>query len=528
MHQATVGVSNHLFIEARDAFGNLMQTGGHSPTLRAVGPTGVAFRASDVINFGNSTYRVTYLPTAPGLYRLYLTIGCCVPTSFDIGISTELVAIQPLLVTGNFFLLNVSATDALLSNTIAVGEGLLGGRAGTGRSISLYFRDLYGNAAPYSNYSKLQTQVSFFEAVSGERVSDRYYSVTEGRREPFDLTISYLLMRSGSFMMSISLSTEAGSTDQVVGSPFSIVVVPDIPAASFSKCRGRSLTDLLTAKNENQSFTVTLFDKYSNRVRTGGAKLYIRLEEGGGVVINGTGAVDLLPTCEDGNDGTHSCSYRPTVQGPHLLRVLLLSGQGQDRPGGDGLLAQYFDTAYPAQGIAPVLARVDGNIHFVWPSGRIYPFNDGTGVNLAVSISGETSTYGDRDRDRGSYRENGQSVSWTGYLVCPRSDLYRLSARIMNMNASIFLDSQLVFDSTLENGLMPSVQMEPGNAYRLLVVAHIIPSSYASSSQPTDVRPVEIALMWAARSFHISVVPGFFLYSSGEDLPGSPFRINVT
>ena len=65
---------------------------------------------------------------------MYVTVGCCAAHP-DVGLHAEIASFdaqgQGLLVMNAPFLLTVSANNAVLANSVATGEGLLGGRTMT-------------------------------------------------------------------------------------------------------------------------------------------------------------------------------------------------------------------------------------------------------------------------------------------------------------------------------------------------------------------------------------------------------------
>lgn len=81
----SAGTSTTLTIIARDTYGNLLSLStlppSHLPKLLAIGPDNSIIREKRVVESSFGVYLLTFVPIHSGEYRLFVTIGCCVPPS---------------------------------------------------------------------------------------------------------------------------------------------------------------------------------------------------------------------------------------------------------------------------------------------------------------------------------------------------------------------------------------------------------------------------------------------------------------
>ena len=394
----------------------------------------------------------------------------------------------------------------------------------------------------------------------------------KGRWTPFNLTAS-------------STTLIPPHSTPIVGSPFSISIFPSFPSPEFSACRG--LGTRQASAFQSVRFLVELRDSFANRLITGGNKVYTRLRGAGG---NRLTRVDAVPVCVDDLAGSLSCEYSALSRGPHSLIVKLLVTRGQiaamglegvgevgvglgvgvgvgvggarvtDGPGGAGLTARYYASHSPALdaltapsslpasssssekdvppsvsgGVVlstgkPLATRLDAAIAFSWPNGRILPprrYKGDDGDDSAGNIG-----------DPGS----GQSVRWSGFIVPPRTDTYTFRALLTHMNATVYVDDVLVFDSSSEQSGLGHESLGTGSSsssssaaatssvvpialaketsYEIEVFAWVSPASYFL--------PVAIELVWETPVVVQQRVQQFFLYPGALELASSPYPVAV-
>ena len=311
----------------------------------------------------------------------------------------------------------------------------------------------------------------------------------------------------------------------ILGSPFSITILPARAAAATTVCRGPGLRE--GATHQMVSFEVQLRDEFANKLITGGNKMWVRLAgvlgagvsarlagvNGIGSTATGGGAV-VIPACSDSLNGKYLCTYTALFTGQHQLQVRLLVSSAQGA-GGAGLSSRYFSSASPSPtnftsvgpggaGVVtipagqPDFSGVDRTVSFSWPDGNIVPRHD-PAISATVPL-----------------KSAGQSVSWSGYVVTPRTDVYSFVASTVRMGASIWVDGRLVFDSAA--GIAVSVQLTSEAAYEIQVDAAVDADSTG---------PVSIELRWFTPTVKETVVPAFFLYEAAHDVAHSPFPVVV-
>lgn len=497
LSDAQVAVKKSFWVYARDSFSNLMQVGGHEPTMVAVGKDGVAFRG-DVTDYGNSTYLVEYYPTQAGEFRMYVSIGCCAPHP-NIGLAAELQELSPLLIQGAPFLLTVTPAPVDQSRTVAVGRGLIGGTAGEVLSFSTLYRDIHNNPTTAKDPADTQFVIMFKDQVTSDVVVPTSLSTEHGASNS---TTTYLLTRAGKYLMYVFLKadTVGRASTQIIASPFQITIAPAKADPALTVCRGVGLRQASAGGNRSTSFEVQLYDSYHNNLITGGNRLYVRLQ-GDAAFLQPR--QDVIPACQDTQNGRSVCTYAPVYRGVHQLTIRLLNNV-ITHPGGLGLTASYYTSTDGAmdQHEAATFTRIDESVQFTWPTGDIIP-----STVLAV---GRSIPLG----------RAGQSVRWNGYLVSPRSDLFHIVTRASNLNASVYLDDVLIFDTAV--GIDEPVSLVVDAAYHLRVVASSANNNPAGGG---SFRAIE--LRWSTPTVNEYAIPRFFLYDSASDVALSPFPVTV-
>lgn len=502
LQSAQVGVAKSFLVYGRDRFGNLLQVGGDQVTMVAIGKDGVAFRGI-VTDYGNSTYLVEYYPTQAGVFRMYVSIGCCAPTS-SVGYPAEIVKLSPLLVADSPFTLTIvpASIDALRS--VAVGNGLVGGIAGELSSFAILYRDLHNN--PTTNeYTKDVTVLLTMFDMSSESVT-----VTTTININYYLnnaTITYNLTQAGSYRLSVQLKLDSNDPVDIVGSPYYTRVSPAAADPRMTICRGIGLRQASTNKTAN--FEIQLFDSFRNNLEVGGDQLYVRLL---GDAALEQPSIPVVPRCVDTRNGRYRCEYQPTYKGTHEIIVKLLPSF--THPGGNGLRGNYYNSA--SVGLANgentlnptlVYTAVDPVLSFDFPDGFIVPsqqiVNRSTG-NVPLSAAG-------------------QSVRWEGYLVAPRDETYTISTRnVNNIQLTVYIDAVMVYDNSMNYEIINPIILVQSQVYYIRIEA-VRPSVINSA----ELMPISFEVIWSAYTIKPHVIPTYFLYDSAEEVRLSPFPVTV-
>lgn len=492
LSQAQVAVKQSFVVYGRDRFGNLLQTGGDLPSMVAIGRDGVAFRG-DVTDYGNSTYLIEYYVTVAGKYRMYVTIGCCPPHP-NVGLPAEIDMMRDILIQGTPFSLTVASAPVTPSRSVAVGQGLLGGVVGQIFSFVVLFRDIHNNPTTIDTTDDVAVMVNFFDQSSSMRVDVKYWTQVSLK----NVTVTYNATRAGNYYMFVTMapSDSIATAQPILASPFAVIMSPAKVYPLNTVCRGVGLKNASVAYAS--PFEVRLFDVFNNAVQVGGAKLFTRLV---GDARFGATNTPVVPLCTDARNGQYSCTYTPLNRGYHHLVIKVLNSSFS-RPGGNGLLGSYFSTAAVGPGDEPVAVRLDPQLDFNWPNGFVSP----------VPLVASTIEY-----PQYPSLTTGQAIQWNGFLVSPRSDEYTFAVWARHLNASVYLDSALVFDSAHQ--ITQPATLTQFASYEIRVEAVVSPQAFNA--------PTALTLAWSSPTVLWTVVPGFYLYDSAIEVPLSPFPVRV-
>jgi len=185
------------------------------------------------------------------------------------------------------YTVTVGSGEVYAVNCIAFGEGIKKGKAGETCTFSVQSKDMFGN--------------------DRTRGGDRYTVSIEGpapveaRQKDNDngrYTCSFTTMVKGHYWISIQLDRE-----DISGSPFLAEISPADVDVGTSKAHGMGL--LVVGTFKPSSFTIESYDKYGNRLETGGDRWD----------CNMLGAEMPEVTIHDNNDGSYTCSYMTQSRG---------------------------------------------------------------------------------------------------------------------------------------------------------------------------------------------------------------------
>ena len=164
--------------------------------------------------------------------------------------------------------------------------------------------------------------------------------------------------------------------------------------------------------------------------------------------------------------------------------------------GGLGLTGSYYSSSTVEQGSVPAFIRIDNEISFSWADGHVIPLDSSSPAPAILA---------------------GQSIRWDGYILSPLTDTFRFACWMQHMEATIYIDSTLVFDS-ISNISVP-IDLLAESTYKIIIEANILPAEYS--------KPVSIELAWATGTMRWSKIPSFFLYDSATNIQNSPFHVAI-
>jgi hypothetical protein len=489
LHEAVAGMRKSFVVYARDEFSNLLEKGGDVPTMVAVGPDGVAFRG-EVTDYGNSTYLINYMPTVTGTFRMYVTIGCCAPHP-NVGFPREvqLMQMHALLIMGAPFTLDVAPGELVQTRTVTTGAGLVSSVAGEPSALTIHYRDVHDNPTAAADPAVMPIHAFFTDVQTGLNVSlEAPHGPMEVvvTRQDMSTGVTYTMTRAGTWHLHLMLGGK-----HILGSPYTTVVHPTVAAPAQVVCTGAGLRQGST-KN-HFPFRVQLRDAYSNNLRVGGAKLFVRLR---GDSFHRGGAMSTIPSCDDNGAGVLSCAHKAVANGSHQLDIRLLN-YDMDQTGGMGLTGRYYlsaDMFRPGATDAgadaeTTVTQIEPVLAFQWPSGRIVP---------------------------GMERLTAQSLRLDGFLVAPKTDIFSFRSVARHVDVTIFIDDELVFDAVL--GLSTAVPLLRGSAYLFRIEAR---------SELAEAHEASLEVLWSSPTLRESRIPKYFLHDKATSIAFSPFAVDV-
>ena len=307
--------------------------------------------------------------------------------------------------------------------------------------------------------------------------------------------ISYNITDAGLYYLHVRMTYNHSKTLDILGSPFSPTYYPNKPYGLTTKCTGIGLRH--GTKGTSIPFEVLLKDRYGNQLTASGHRLYVRLLGDDDFEQR----YSMIPRCVDIHNGKFMCHYTAKYSGLHnvVVKILNTSISEVTTNGGTGLVAQYFTNDIPALSDPLFVENVD-NIDYVWPTGALLIQSDLIPPFQDLSFMG-------------------QSVLYSGYIVSPYDDSFFISCATQNINATIFIDDVLVFDTAA--GISSSVLFQNQSAYSISVSL----TTYRSNS---TVASAAATLQWRRPSMSFPIViPKFYLYNNVDEVAYSPFQVKV-
>ena len=491
---AVAGIPISFDVIARDSYQNHLTTGNDRPTMIAIGSNGITFRGQ-VIDYYNSSYKITYNPTLSGNYLMYISIGCCV-SSPAVGLSNELNSMNSLLIHNSPYLLTVQPGVINASNCIAVGTGILSGIAGELQTFTIYFRDSNKNPTFITNNvsQNITISIRFIRKLTQNSVIINNLNYLWLNNS---VVVTYSVNIADIYDMYVDLDYRFNNTNPILGSPFNTIITTNKAYFNHIRCQGLALYQSVV--NKDSHFTVILNDEYQNPlVNSMGTKLYVRLIGDNGFHQN---LIDIpIPSCIDQLNGRFQCIYKSLYIGKHQLIIKLLNNS-MSYSGGNGLQVSYYQSSDVFDGSIPYYSDYVSNIALSSPNGLIVPNNYD---NSLLSIPLQTS---------------GQAIIYNGYLVPPTSDNYEITIETVHTNVSIFVDSVLIYDTF--NQISNSLQLQRNSAYQFRVII--------SSNKESYNNPIIAYLYWKTNSMKTKlIISQYYLYNNATEINYSPFPITIT
>ncbi|RHY62039.1 hypothetical protein DYB38_008159 [Aphanomyces astaci] len=311
------GTAIVLTVLAKDLYGNQRTQGGDSlhALITGFNPVNpIRFTVQDSQDHRNGTYSIRIVCFSSGNLSLTLSVG---------SLDCEQNCLQTLGL--NPFPIVVAPAALALESTVFTGAGLLAGVAGVPQTFTMVLHDAFSNvilAPPPSNLVVVLVQDAATSVV------------TTWTFDSNAVKVSYIPILAGTYSIKLQVGASLSYT-RVSSEP--VLIRPNVASASTSQLSG-AIGASVVPFTDTQSFTIVLYDAYSNPVGIGGDHLC--------VTLSGGGTADVI----DALDGTYLVLLTLPSRGLFEVTTLLMEPQLA------GLVAKYFANTTT---FAPELRRVD-------------------------------------------------------------------------------------------------------------------------------------------------------------------------
>jgi len=268
-----VGKPAPILVEAKDANGRRVPTGGDPFKIRVQGPSGGMDLMCSFSDQGDGTYTAAYTPLKPGFHTV------------EISLNDEPVMGSPF---------HPLMEDANAGNSWAEGPGLAGGKTGRHNPITIHAVDADGSPVRHGGDP-------FLVGISGP--DSTIPSIKDNGDGTY--SVDYVVNTPGEYTIDITLHGQP-----IKDSPFTATIKPDVdPNLCYAEGPG------LLGAFDNEPATFTIFARDGDdQPKTEGGDPFVLKFDGPGEV-----QYDL----KDNGDGTYSVTYHPLVSGPYDILITL-------------------------------------------------------------------------------------------------------------------------------------------------------------------------------------------------------------
>jgi len=275
---ALVGEETFFEWKAKDAFGNVLDYGGHAFMVSMYGPEEIVVNLTD---HQDGTYKATYIPTVAGEYKISVTLdGEHLP--------------------GSPFLVTVREGGADPGMSTVTGEGLLDCQVGQDRHFLIEAVDKFGNRVSHGDDPFLTTlDGPVPEKVHLIDMDDGTYAGT------------FMCRWAGHFEFTAMLN---GS--HVANSPYPLYVRPGPTMAQNCECTlvKMPMSRLVAVAGVPCSFSIFAKDKFGNQRDEGGDEFMVKARGPGDPV---------MAVITDNKDGSYLAEFICTKDGDYFIDVKL-------------------------------------------------------------------------------------------------------------------------------------------------------------------------------------------------------------
>jgi adhesin/invasin len=334
----TAGVLTTIGVQARDAYGNPLDSGGETVAITVSGANNAG--ALTVTDQANGTYTASYTPTAAGTDNVAITIN-----GTAIGGSPFASPVSPAVVSP-------------ANSTATVPDG----SAGSATSIVVRARDAYGNPLSLGGETVSVT-------VSG---TNNAGALTVIDQADGTYTASYTPTTLGTDNVAITMNGTL-----VSGSPFTSTVGPGAVSPANSTASVPDGTAGLST-----AIVVQAWDAYGNPLDSGSETVT--------VTVSGANNPGALAVTDQGN-GTYTASYTPTIAGTDNVAIAIngtaVGGSPFASTVGAGAVSPASSTATVPGGTVGVPIIIVVQARDVYGN----PLDVG-GENVVVTVTGKNPT----------------------------------------------------------------------------------------------------------------------------------------
>jgi hypothetical protein len=462
---ATAGVQAAFTVTTRDRFNNLRGVGGDSFTAKLVGSKGNAFGL--IQDSYDGTYRILYTAVLSGSYQLSVIVS----SQHVIG-SPYSVVVMP-------------ATRSL-QNSPSTGISLTLATAGVTANVIITLKDAFNNMQPSPDADN--AGLTFVLVGGTQIISDSPKCLLEPNRCPSNadknqaenpqMKLRYAITKAGQY--SLVLTGTSLFDGMVKGSPFNLVVFPNIPCATQSLAFGSGLS-LVTA-GFSASFFVQARDQFFNkRGQFIGDKFGALLRQTPAI---GSNYLDKSVAIRDMGDSTYSGAYIATRSQNNFLWA------GLQLPG--GLVATFYDgSGRTPKGILQMTTSLN------------LPRNGGLNT-YAFTFS---DTFG---------------IKWTGVIRIASAGMYTFAITVNHKNEKVrlWVDNQETINSDTSNTNSTTIS----NTFFFVKQEEIHDVLLDYTSYELSAHKVE--LTWAYGGSGFAAIPSDRMFWNYH-VSGSPFTVIV-
>jgi len=328
---ATAGISHSFMIKSHDLYMNPVETieegNGFrmSPILlgHSIGNPGfnVSVGSWDAVIEGSGLLRVSFILTISAMYRCQIYV-------------LELEQLTGNEISGSDFYLKAKPGKIDASKSVAVGNGLSIGTAGSISSFIVNSRDVYANFKTEGSGGSWTAILSFSSRAPHDTASTTAESINGTGIDQHDgsFRITYALTRAGVYSLAVTSSTSADTL--LAGTPSLVRIFPGRAAIASTVAQGAGLA--VGSVDAVASFLIHSFDQFGN-ARTQGLESFAVVAEGGWAQaldssVRSTTRINGI--VQDLNNGSYAVSYFVTHSGDYSLHVTLDSAPISGSPFG--------------------------------------------------------------------------------------------------------------------------------------------------------------------------------------------------